>query len=114
MNDTFTSLAMLIRSLSAAQGTCAAVVHSLASSSARFARLRCRIFANGALAVAFVDDAETLQREPRLVVLDGLGVRHDQLGETAGGDDRGGTELRFEAVHDRVDLSAVSVDRTRL
>src|SRR5829696_689623 len=64
--------------------------------------------------VALVDDAQALQREPGLVVLDRLRVRQDQLGETAGGDHRRRSQLALEAVHDGVDLSAVAVDRAGL
>src|SRR5215210_1821430 len=65
-------------------------------------------------AVPFVDDAQSLKGEPGLEVLDRLGVRHDQLGQAAGGHDGGRPELRLEAAHDGVDLAAVAVDGTRL
>src|SRR4051812_23826216 len=64
--------------------------------------------------VAFEDDAQTVQREPRLVVLDRAGERHDQLGETTGRDHGARTELGDEAVDDRVDLTAEPVDHAGL
>src|SRR6476469_7539225 len=80
---------------------------------ARVRRTRCGL-RSVALAVAFVDEAQALEGEPRLEVLDRARVRHDQLRETAGGDHGARPELGLEAIDEAVDLPAVPVDRARL
>src|SRR5712692_1315897 len=64
--------------------------------------------------ISLVHDAEALEGEPGLIVLDGAGVRHDQLRQPAGGDDRRHSELALEPIDDRVDLTTEAVHRARL
>src|SRR5438445_10210802 len=53
--------------------------------------------------VLLEDEAEALQGEPRLHVLDGLGERRHELGEVAGADDLGIADLAADAIDDTVD-----------
>src|SRR5690606_15554261 len=68
----------------------------------------------GASSVALEDDAQPLEREPRLVVLDRAGVLDDRLRESAGRDHRALAQLGLEPIDQRVDLTAEPVDRPRL
>src|SRR5882762_7904127 len=71
-------------------------------------------FSWGALDVAVVDEAEAFEGEPGLVVLDGARQRHDEDGQTAGGDHGALAQLGLEAVHHRVNLPAEPVGGARL
>ena len=56
------------------------------------------------LRVSFEDDAEPLEREPLVVVVDRRAVRHHDRGAPPGRDDRCRTELLLDPLHDPVHL----------
>ena len=64
--------------------------------------------------VALEDDAQPVQGQPRLVVLDRVRVRGDERAEAAGGHDGGRPELLLEAPAQPVDLAGEPVDDARL
>ena len=64
--------------------------------------------------VLLEDEAQAVEREPRLVLGDGPRVRRDDRGQPAGGDDRGLADLVDHAVGDAVDLGGEAVERAGL
>src|SRR4051812_1364624 len=71
-------------------------------------------FALTDLPVPLEDDPQTVEGQPRLVVLHGPRVRQERLGQAAGRDDFTVAELGNEPVDEPVDLGAEAVDHAGL
>ena len=65
----------------------------------------------GGSGVLLVDEAQSVQREPRLGVLHSLRQRGDEVGEAPGADDRALAQLVLDPVAQPVDLGGEPVDR---
>src|SRR5713101_4543879 len=64
--------------------------------------------------VALVDNAKSVEGQPGFVVVDAVGERRDQPGQTAGGDHRRLAQLLLEAGAQPVDLGREAVHGARL